>query len=414
MNPTLCATLAGTALVLAALPALLTVSNLRVFGRAPTQREARGSAEARGALGRRGPRDETSAAPEPALQRAEHRPRVSILVPARNEAAAIERLVGDVLASEGVDLELVILDDDSTDGTGAIVERLARADPRVRLVAGKPLPAGWCGKQHACWQLAAAARHEILVFLDTDVSPTADAIARSVAFLERSGAALVSGFPLQKTGSFLEWLLLPLIHFVLLGFLPLARSRTDNTPSMAAGCGQLFITRKADYDRAGGHAAIRGSLHDGVKLPRAYRRASLRTDVFDATDLATCRMYSCSVDVWKGLAKNATEGIGAPATIVPFTLLLAGGQILPFVLVGLGLSTGWQGWPAWTIAAACLGAVLAWLPRFLAAARFGQSVSSAVFHPLGILVFLAIQWFALARRLLGLKTSWRGRSLAPQ
>lgn len=386
MTSLLIGSLAATGATLAALPALLTIANLRVFGRAP----------------------------EPALQREEHRPRVSVLVPARNEAAAIERLVRDVLASAGVDLELVILDDDSTDGTGAIVERLAREDSRVRLVAGKPLPEGWCGKQHACWQLAAAARHEILVFLDTDVSPTADAIARSVAFLERSGAALVSGFPLQKTGSFLEWLLLPLIHFVLLGFLPLARSRTDNTPGMAAGCGQLFITRKADYDRAGGHAAIRGSLHDGIKLPRAYRRAGLRTDIFDATDLATCRMYSRSIDVWKGLAKNATEGIGAPATIVPFTLLLAGGQILPFVLIGLGLATRWQGWLTWAIAAACLGAALAWLPRLLAAARFGQSFSSAVFHPLGVLVFLAIQWFALVRRLLGLKTSWRGRSLAPQ
>ena len=294
------------------------------------------------------------------------------------------------------------------------LERLGRADARVRLVAGKPLPEGWCGKQHACWQLAAAARHEILVFLDTDVSPTADAVARGVAFLERSGAALVSGFPLQKTGSFLEWLLLPLIHFVLLGFLPLARSRTDNAPGMAAGCGQLFITRKADYDRAGGHAAIKGSLHDGIKLPRAYRRAGLRTDIFDATDIATCRMYSRSIDVWKGLAKNATEGIGAPTTIVPFTLLLAGGQILPFALVALGLATGWRHWPAWAIPVACLAVALAWLPRLLAATKFGQSLSSAVFHPLGILVFLAIQWFALIRRLLGLKTSWRGRALVPQ
>ena len=386
MTPLLIGTLAVIAVALAALPALLTVANLQVFGRAP----------------------------EPALERHEHPPRVSVLVPARNEAAAIERLVRDVLASRDVDLELVVLDDDSTDGTAAIVERLATDDPRVRLVRGKPLPPGWCGKQHACWQLAAAARHEILVFLDTDVLPTADAVARGVAFLERSGAALVSGFPLQKTGSFLEWLLLPLIHFVLLGFLPLARSRTDNAPGMAAGCGQLFITRKADYDRAGGHAAIKGSLHDGIKLPRAYRRAGLRTDIFDATDIATCRMYSRSIDVWKGLAKNATEGIGAPTTIVPFTLLLAGGQILPFALVALGLATGWRHWPAWAIPVACLAVALAWLPRLLAATKFGQSLSSAVFHPLGILVFLAIQWFALIRRLLGLKTSWRGRALVPQ
>jgi len=384
MTATAIGTLAVIAVGLAALPALLTAANLQVFSRAP--------------------RPQGASSP----------PRVSVLVPARNEAAAIERLVGDVLASRDVDLELVILDDDSTDGTAAIVERLARADDRVRLVPGKSLPTGWCGKQHACWQLTEAAQHDVLVFLDTDVAPSPDAIARGVAFLDASGAALVSGFPLQQTGSVLEWLLLPLIHFVLLGFLPLARSRTDNTPGMAAGCGQFFITRKADYDRAGGHAAIRASLHDGIKLPRAYRRAGLRTDIFDATDIATCRMYTRSLDVWKGLAKNATEGIGGPATIVPFTVLLAGGQILPFALVGFGLATGWHNWPGWAIAAACLAVALAYLPRFLEAARFGQSVSSALAHPLGIAVFLAIQWFALVRRLLGLKTSWRGRGLAPQ
>jgi protein-S-isoprenylcysteine O-methyltransferase Ste14 len=125
-------------------------------------------------------------------------------------------------------------------------------------------------------------------------------------------------------------------------------------------------------------------------------------------------MYTRSLDVWKGLAKNATEGIGGPATIVPFTVLLAGGQILPFVLVALGIATGWHNWPAWAVPAACLAVALAYVPRFLEAARFGQSLSSSLAHPLGIAVFLAIQWFALIRRLLGLKTSWRGRTLAPQ
>jgi hypothetical protein len=125
-------------------------------------------------------------------------------------------------------------------------------------------------------------------------------------------------------------------------------------------------------------------------------------------------MYTRSRDVWNGLSKNATEGIGSPATIVPFTLLLAGGQILPFALVAFGAATGWRGWPVWAIVAACLALLLAYLPRFLAVARFGQSLTSAIAHPLGVLIFLAIQWIALARRLLGLKTSWRGRSLAPQ
>jgi len=373
-----------TALLLAAIPALLTLFNLRVFLPAPEQG------------GRM------------------NKPGVSVLVPARNEAAAIEPCVQAILVSRDVDLEVVVLDDASTDGTDAIVRKLAEQDARVRLVRGRPLPSGWCGKQHACAQLAEVASHDTWVFLDTDVRLSPDAVRRCVAFLDASRASLVSGFPRQVTGSFLEWLLLPLIHFVLLGFLPIARSRVDNSPGLAAGCGQLFVTRRGDYLRAGGHTAIRASLHDGIKLPRAFRRAGLCTDIFDATDIASCRMYTRSLDVWKGLSKNATEGIGSAATIGPFTILLAGGQMLPWVLVGWGLATGWQGWPLWAVLIALVAVALSSLPRILEATRFRQSFTSVLAHPLGIAVFLAIQWVALGRRLLGLQTSWRGRSLAPQ
>ncbi len=373
-----------TALLLAAIPALLTLVNLKVFLPAPEQG---------GTM---------------------NKPAVSVLVPARNEAAAIEPCVQAILVSRDVDLEVVVLDDASTDGTDAIVRKLAEQDARVRLVRGRPLPSGWCGKQHACAQLAEVASHDTWMFLDTDVRLSPDAVRRCVAFLDASRASLVSGFPRQMTGSFLEWLLLPLIHYVLLGFLPIARSRIDNSPGLAAGCGQLFVTRRGDYLRAGGHTAIRASLHDGIKLPRAFRRAGLCTDIFDATDIASCRMYTRSLDVWMGLSKNATEGIGSPATIGPFTILLAGGQMLPWVLVGWGLATGWQGWPLWAVLVALVAVALSSLPRILEAIRFRQSFASVLAHPLGIAVFLAIQWVALGRRLLGLQTSWRGRSLAPQ
>ena len=302
----------------------------------------------------------------------------------------------------------------TTDATAAIVADLAASDRRVRLVRGLPLPAGWCGKQHACWQRAAAARHDILLFLDADVTLAPDGVARAVAFLDKRGVDLASGFPRQETGCLLDWLLLPLIHFVLLGYLPLAIARSDNRPGLAAGCGQLFVTRKEAYRACGGHAAIRASLHDGIKLPRAYRAAGLSTDLFDAGDIASCRMYATDRDVLRGLGKNATEGIAAPGSIVPFTLLLAGGSILPVIVVASGLATGWRGWPWWAVAASLVAAVVSWLPRCLAVARFGQSISSALAHPVGVAVFLVIQWTALVRRLLGLRTSWRGRSLAPQ
>ncbi len=383
MTPIVLLALAWTGLALASIPAFVTLTNLRLFRPPPPVPEG-------------------------------DRPKVSVLVPARNEERAIGRLLTDVLASTDVDLEIVVLDDASDDDTAAIVFQHAEADPRVRLVRGEPLPQGWCGKQHACWQLAKEARHDIWVFLDVDVEVTPDGIARTVAFLEANHAALGSGFPRQKTAAVLDWLLLPLIHYVLVGYLPLARARQVNAPSLAAGCGQLFVTRRADYERAGGHAAIRASLHDGVKLPRAYRRAGLVTDVFDATEIASCRMYATSRDVWRGLSKNATEGIGSPATLLPFTVLLGGGSVLPVVVAATGLATSFEGWPAGGAAVAMVAVAVSYLPRILDANRFRQSATSAIAHPIGVTIFLTIQWVALVRKALGLHTSWRGRTLAPQ
>jgi len=369
-------------LVAAAIPALATLRNLRLFQPPPP------------------------AAPGARL--------MSVLVPARNEEGSIERSLRSILSSEQVDLEVVVLDDGSTDGTAAVVARAAAADPRLRLIQGRPLPAGWCGKQHACWQLAAAASRETLAFVDADVALEPAALARAAAFLDASGAGLVSGFPRQETSTLIDWLLLPLIHFVLLGFLPLGRSRRSLSPSLAAGCGQWFVTTREAYGRAGGHAAIRQSLHDGLKLPRAYRTAGLGTDIFDASSLAACRMYSRGVDVLRGLAKNATEGLAAPRIVVPASILLVLGQVAPPVLVTLGWCSGWNGYSGVGVAAIVTAALACYLARLVLTLRFRGSLISAALHPLAVALFLGIQWYGVARQWLGLKTSWKGRPLVPQ
>ena len=161
--------------------------------------------------------------------------------------------------------------------------------------------------------------------------------------MERRGAALASGVPRQELGTLSERLLIPLIHFILLGFLPMRAMRRTRWPSMSAGCGQLFIARRDAYEQCGGHAMLRDSLHDGIKLPRVFRQAGLATDLFDATNLATCRMYHTNADTWRGLGKNATEGLAAPGTILPMTALLLGGQVLPFVLLAFAPSLSSSG-----------------------------------------------------------------------
>ncbi|MGL4514192.1 MAG: glycosyltransferase family 2 protein [Lacipirellulaceae bacterium] len=333
--------------------------------------------------------------------------RLSVLVPARNEAANIEACVESILAAaDGVTVEVVALDDSSEDDTAAIVALLTSGDSRVRSLRGAPLPAGWNGKQHACQQLAEAARYERLLFLDADVRLEPHAIPRLVAEQRRSGAALVSGFPRQVTGTLSEGLLLPLIHFILLGFLSLRRMRQDADPAFGAGCGQLFFTEKDAYFAAGGHAAVKSSRHDGVTLPRAYRKAGLATDLFDATDLARCRMYAGARQVWRGLLKNATEGVAKPALLPAVTLVLGLGQVAPLPIL---VASCWGGgWSAASVLAG-LAAIASYAPRFDAADRFRQSRLGALLHPLGVLLFLVAQWEALVRSTTGKQVAWKGR-----
>lgn len=341
----------------------------------------------------------------------ERSPAVSVLIPARNEAANIEAAVRAALASSGVEIEVIVLDDASTDRTAEIVEALATEDPRVRLERAPPLPAGWSGKQHACHVLAGLAAHDLLVFVDADVRLAEDAVARMAGFVETRGIGLASGFPREVTGGFAEHLVIPIIHFLLLGYLPVPFGRWLRGTGFGAGCGQLFIARRADYETAGGHAAIKASLHDGIKLPRAFRRAGVMTDLFDATDIAACRMYRGAAEVWAGFSKNATEGMATPVALPVWTILLFGGQVLPFVLLLAGMFAGVLGPDVLLLVG--FAAALTIAVRLVFAARFRQSVLGAVLHPVGVLIVLAIQWAALARALRGGTTRWRDRDYEP-
>jgi Glycosyl transferase family 2 len=352
-------------------------------------------------------------APPPCPASGQTLPPVSVLIPARNEENAIAASVTAALGNQGVELEVIVLDDHSEDGTAAIVEGLTSRDDRVRLVRAPELPQGWCGKPHACWVLAREAYHPLLLFIDADVRLHPGSIARMAAFMTASGADLASGIPHQETVGLLEKLLIPLIHFVLLGYLPLRQMRQDLRQSLGAGCGQLFIARAEAYHQCGGHSLIRDTLHDGLKLPRAFRAAGMRTDLFDATDMADCRMYQRAREVWFGLSRNAGEGLGSPSLIIPMTVILLGGQALPPFLLCLALFSWPRPWSSVRLVLVLMATLAAFYPRIAAAIRFRQSLTGAILHPLGVLILVAIQWFAFLRSARGHPSTWKGRPYHP-
>jgi isopentenyl-diphosphate delta-isomerase type 1 len=332
-------------------------------------------------------------------------PLVSVCIPARDEAANLGDSLASILASDYPNLEVLVYDDQSTDDTPRILREWIERDPRVRRVRTVPLPPGWNGKQHACAQLGFSARGDWLIFTDADVRFEPDAVRRSVGFARRRGLALASTFPRQVTGTLAERLIVPMIFFVLMSYLPTFRMRRSTTPAASAGCGQFLLVDREAYRSSGGHTAFPGAMHDGIELPRLIRRRNGRTDLFDGTGLMKVRMYRGFDETWAGFAKNAYEGLGSPALLVFLTVFHVIAFILPWALLPWGLATGRGGVAG--LSAAAIG--LAWWQRWRLGRRFGQPAWVALLHPLAILLMTAVQWYSYRLYRSG-RTAWKGRT----
>lgn len=340
-------------------------------------------------------------------------PLVSVCIPARNEEANLEACVRSALAGSLKAVEVLVYDDGSTDQTPAILARLCAADSRVRAVPTVPLPAGWNGKQHGCWQMSKHARGRWMLFTDADVRLAPEAVERTLALADSRGVALISTFPRQVTGSLGEALVVPLIHFILLSYLPFRQMRRTTLPSASAGCGQYLFVRKDAYESAGGHAAFKDSMHDGIKMPRALRGQGYRTDLFDGTELASVRMYQGWGATWRGFTKNAFEGLGSVGLLVFITVLHLVGHVWPWVYLAMA-AVGGLGLHVSPLAVGLAAAAVAWslTQRLFLALRFHQSFLSALLHPVGMVLMTAIQWWSLYLSMTG-KRTWRGRTAGP-
>ncbi len=345
------------------------------------------------------------------------RPLLSVCVPARNEADNIEACVRSVLDGTYTNCEVLVYDDQSTDATPDILARIAAEDARLRVVPTVPLPAGWAGKQHACWRMAQAARGEWMLFTDADVRFSPHMLERTLAHahtLRAQGAevGLLSTFPKQITGSLGERLLVPMIFFILFSYLPMWRMRQTNDPSTSAACGQFLFVRRDAYDQSGGHEAFKASYHDGIKMPRAVRAAGFKSDLFDGQDLARVRMYRGFAQSWSGFAKNAFEGLGSLGLLVFLTLVHTVAHAAPIaVFVGLVIAkAGGSEIDEWAAMFAFLAVFFAILERWLLSDRFGQGPWPVVLHPLGALAMTAVQWHSWWLSKQG-RRAWRGRVL---
>ncbi|MDQ1670585.1 MAG: hypothetical protein QOE40_2646 [Actinomycetota bacterium] len=318
--------------------------------------------------------------------------RVAVLLPVRNEAHRLEPCLRSLLAQDGVrDLRIVVLDDASTDSTVDVVHRIVGDDPRMRIVAGAPLPDGWWGKTWACHQLAEAAMDvDVMVFVDADVVLERHAVAATVTLLRQAGLDLLCPYPRQLAVSPAERLVQPLLQWSWLTTLPLRLAETSTRPSLTAANGQLLAVDAAAYRHAGGHRAVRADLLEDIALLRAVKAAGGRGTVVDGTHVATCRMYDGWPALRDGYAKSLWSAFGSPAGAAAVVGTLAVAYVLPPLAALRGSRAGLVGY-----AAAVLG-------RVVVARRVDSRVwPDSLAHPVSVGTFAGLTALSLWRR-------WRG------
>lgn len=331
-------------------------------------------------------------------------PCVSVIVPARNEAARIGRCVASLLAQDYVDYEVIVIDDDSHDATPEIVTEIAARDPRLRLLSAGPLPEGWLGKPHALSRGVSAARGEILILTDADTVHTPQSISWAVTNLAEHRADLLSGYLHQRCRNLGDGAVVPVLYAAMM-VLPFALLPRTRSPLFSFAIGQLVAVRREALDGIGGIESIRASIVDDMSLAARIKQCGFRNVFLDARDAASCHMYDGYRDASKGIARSVYAAIGGR----PLTVAAVSAVVLAFIV-----------WPAAAVVASYAGgltpptAIVAAVVLFAAqwaliAWNRDMPLVAVAVYPLVFLNLVAIMNASMLGTGFGHGVDWKGR-----
>jgi glycosyltransferase involved in cell wall biosynthesis len=248
-------------------------------------------------------------------------PRVSILIPARNEASNLPETLPRVLAQPRA-YEILVLDDHSDDGTGRILAYFQDKDDRLKVLTGEPLPTGWTGKNWACQQLADAATGDILIFTDADVLWEAHTLDVLLSFQAERQAEYLSVWPRQQTPTWLERLTVPATDMILLGWLPYLAVKVLPLAAFSAGNGQLMLWLRETYDAIGGHSSVQAEVLEDVRLGQRAKGLGANVELALGGKVISTRMYQDSESLLQGFSKNILAAHNNSRAFLVFSTLL--------------------------------------------------------------------------------------------
>lgn len=261
----------------------------------------------------------------------EHTPLISVLIPARNEEHNIRNILSDLVTLSYKNLEILVFDDDSSDGTKQVVQTFQLSDPRIRLLSDTPLPEGFTGKNHACHHLALNARGAYYLFLDADVRVKGTVMEQALFWMVTKDLALLSIFPVQLMQTFGEKISVPLMNWILLSLLPMPLIRRSRRPSLAAANGQFMLFPSGIYEKFQLHQRFRGHKVEDVAIIRFLKKSGEKVDTILGKENISCRMYHNLGEAIDGFSKNIFQFFGnSIALTILYALLIT---LAPLMMV---------------------------------------------------------------------------------
>jgi len=326
-------------------------------------------------------------------------PFVSVLIPARDEEKNIGNILNDLIIHDYKNLEIIVYDDLSTDNTHTIALDFAEKDTRVKVIKGEKLPHGWLGKNHGCFQLASHASGEYLLFLDADVSVGNGLIKNGVAAIENYRVDLLSIFPRQEMNSLAEWLIVPIMNWILVSLLPLALVRRSSWVSFSAANGQFMLFRGEVYRKEQFHSALRNKNVEDIEISQLMKRKGYRVQTILGNYQIRCRMYHSFNEAVKGISRSVFSFFGGNIAVAFLFGLITTFGIVPVILTSSS-----------TLVFFYLGIVIILRVSVSLASR--QNIIANLFlAPFQQIVLLYVLAVAFAGRLTR-STQWKGRNIS--
>lgn len=345
---------------------------------------------------------------------------VSICIPARNEETTVKRSVESALNQHYETLEVIVLDDNSTDKTPQILRSLkAEYGDLLQIIDGEPKPDDWLGKPWACHQLSQQATGDILIFIDADVWLERSAVKRVVRTMGREVIDFLTVWPQQHLGSLMEKIVIPQLYYALVTLLPIAFVykiprwiptflRKKISPVFAAACGQFMAFKSAAYHKIGGHQAVKNKIVEDLELARKIKKAGRPMKMYHGLGSVHCRMYTSPKMIFEGFRKNFLAGFNH--NIFSFTLVALLHLVvflIPFATLFYGLISGSVIYIALS-AAVIMGFTL---QRIIVDYWFEWNPVYSLLHGIGVLWFQVLGVTVLYDYYKGRPVTWKGRKI---